>query len=201
MRASGPPAVPAAVGSLRGRLDPGQVLASRYRIVELVGTGGMGAVYHAEDLTLGQPVALKLLPAEVSANPDMLERFRREVRLARQITHPNVCRVYDIGESDGIHFLSMEFIRGEDLRGLLRRIGRLPPDKAVEIAGHLASGLAAAHRKGILHRDLKPANVMIDELGQGRIMDFGLAAAVGEVESRDIRSGTPAYMAPEQWAG
>ena len=113
--------------------------------------------------------------------------------------HPN--RVYGIGESDGLHFLSMEFIRGEDLRGLLQRIGHLPLDKGVEIAAQLASGLAAAHRKGILHRDLKPANVMIDAHGQGRIMDFGLAAAVGEVESRDIRSGTPAYMAPEQWAG
>ena len=110
-------------------------------------------------------------------------------------------RVYDIGEAEGFQFLSMEYIQGEDLRSLLRRIGRLPADKAVEIAAQLASGLAAAHDKGVLHRDLKPANIMIDERGRARITDFGLAAAAGTVESRDIRSGTPAYMAPEQWAG
>jgi hypothetical protein len=196
-----PPPVAPRLDPTPGRFGPGYVLAGRYRIVELVGKGGMGEVYHADDLTLGQPVALKLLPSEVSANPDMLKRFRGEVRVAREITHPNVCRVYDIGESGRLTFLSMEFIRGEDLQGLLRRIGRLPPDKAVEIAGQLASGLAAAHQKGVLHRDLKPANVMIDEQGQARIMDFGLAAAVGQVDTRDIRSGTPAYMAPEQRAG
>lgn len=161
----------------------------------------MGEVYHADDLTLDQSVALKFLPEELSRNPKALARFRSEVRIARQISHPNLCRVYDIGEAEGFQFLSMEYIQGEDLRSLLRRIGRLPEDKAVEIAAQLASGLAAAHDKGVLYRDLKPANIMIDERGQARITDFGLAAAAGTVESRDIRSGTPAYMAPEQWAG
>ena len=161
----------------------------------------MGEVYRADDLTLDQAVALKFLPEELSRNPQALQRFRSEVRIARQISHPNLCRVYDIGEAEGFQFLSMEYIQGEDLRSLLRRIGRLPADKAVEIAAQLASGLAAAHDKGVLHRDLKPANIMIDERGQARITDFGLAAAAGTVESRDIRSGTPAYMAPEQWAG
>ena len=161
----------------------------------------MGEVYHAEDLTLDQPVALKFLPQELSRDEERLRRFRREVKIARQISHPNVCRVHDIGQADGLTFLSMEYIHGEDLRSLLRRIGRLPAEKAVEIASELASGLAADHDRGILHRDLKPANVMIDERGQARITDFGLAAAAGGVESQDIRSGTPAYMAPEQWAG
>jgi len=176
-------------------------LASRYRIIERVGQGGMGEVYHADDLTLDQAVALKFLPEELSRTPKALARLRSEVRMARQISHPNLCRVYDIGEAEGFQFLSMEYIQGEDLRSLLRRIGRLPEDKAVEIAAQLASGLAAAHDEGVLHRDLKPANVMIDERGQARITDFGLAAAAGTVESQDIRSGTPAYMAPEQWAG
>jgi serine/threonine-protein kinase len=198
---SGRSASPRAVDLPYGRFSPGAILASRYRIIERVGQGGMGDVYRADDLTLDQSVALKFLPEELSQNPGALGRFRGEVRLARQISHPNLCRVYDIGEADGLHFLSMEYIRGEDLRSLLRRIGRLPADKAVEVAAQIASGLAAAHDRGVLHRDLKPANVMIDERGQARITDFGLAAAAGTVESRDIRSGTPGYMAPEQWAG
>lgn len=184
-----------------GRFSPGEVLAGRYRIVERVGKGGMGEVYHADDLTLDHPVALKFLPEAFSRNQERLKRFRHEVRIARQISHPHVCRVYDIGEVNGLHFLSMEYIRGEDLGSLLRRIGRLPPDKAVEIGRQLASGLAAAHDKGVLHRDLKPSNVMIDEKGQARITDFGLAAAAGSIEPGDVRSGTPGFMAPEQLAG
>ncbi|HEY7698645.1 MAG TPA: serine/threonine-protein kinase, partial [Vicinamibacteria bacterium] len=174
---SRPSAAPRAVDLPYGRFSPGTILASRYRIIERVGQGGMGEVYRADDLTLDQPVALKFLPEELSRNTGALGRFRGEVRIARQISHPNLCRVYDIGEADGLHFLSMEYIRGEDLRSLLRRIGRLPADKAVEVAAQIASGLAAAHDRGVLHRDLKPANVMIDERGQARITDFGLAAA------------------------
>ena len=184
-----------------GRFSPGTILASRYRIIERVGQGGMGEVYHADDLTLDQPVALKFLPEELSRNPRALQKFRDEVRIARQISHPNVCRVYDIIDASGFQFLSMEYIKGEDLRSLLRRIGRLPADKAVEVANQLASGLAAAHDQGVLHRDLKPANVMIDDRGRAQITDFGLAAAAGTVDSGDIRSGTPAYMAPERRAG
>ena len=155
----------------------------------------MGEVYRADDLTLEQPVALKFLPEGLASSPERLKQFRREVRIARQIAHPNVCRVYDIGEADGLVFLSMEYIHGEDLGSLLRRIGRLPPDKAIQIARQLASGLAAAHGRGVLHRDLKPANVMLDDRGQARITDFGLAAAAGAIEKHDIRSGTPAFMA------
>lgn len=183
------------------RFATGDVLAGRYRIVDRIGEGGMDEVYRADDLTLEQPVALKFLPEGLASSPERLKRFRSEVRIARQIAHPNLCRVYDIGEADGLVFLTMEYIHGEDLGSLLRRIGRLPPDKATQIARQLASGLAAAHDRGVLHRDLKPANVMLDERGQARITDFGLAAAAGAIAKHDIRSGTPAFMAPEQWAG
>ncbi|HET6373119.1 MAG TPA: serine/threonine-protein kinase [Candidatus Polarisedimenticolia bacterium] len=177
------------------------MLAARYRVVGLLGRGGMGEVYRADDLTLGQPVALKFLPMELAADPDRLERFLGEVRVARQVSHPNVCRTYDIGEADGERFLSMEYVDGEDLATLLRRIGRLPGDKVVEIARQLCAGLAAAHDKGVLHRDLKLANVMIDGRGKVRVTDFGLASIAGEASGGEIRAGTPAYMAPEQHAG
>jgi serine/threonine-protein kinase len=195
------PGPDAALAPGEGRYGPGDILAKRYRIVERVGEGGMGEVYHADDLVLDQPVALKLLPERLSRDPERLKGLKREVRITRQISHPNVCRVYDITETDAISFLSMEYIRGEDLRSLLQRIGRLPADKATQIARQLASGLAAAHEKGVLHRDLKPGNVMLDERGHARIMDFGLAAVAGTIEPGEIRSGTPAYMAPEQRAG
>ena len=162
---------------------------------------GMGEVYRADDLKLGQSVALKFLPAVVERDPERLQRFLNEVKLARQISHPNVCRVYDVGEIDGQHYLSMEYVDGEDLAILLRRIGRLPGDKAIQIARQLCAGLAAAHDKGVLHRDLKPANVMLDGEGRVRITDFGLAAIVGQVTGADVHAGTPGYMAPEQLAG
>lgn len=179
------------------RFIPGEVLAGRYRVVECVGRGGMGEVYRAVDLKLGQPVALKFLNAELSREPRRLEGFLAEVRLARQVTHPNVGRVHDVGELDGLHFLSMEFIDGEDLASLLRRIGRLPADKAIEITREICAGLAAIHERGVLHRDLKPANVMIDGRGHARITDFGLAELQSLSTEHDTISGTPAYMAPE----
>ena len=183
-----------------GGFTPGTVLAERYRIIGLLGRGGMGEVYRADDLKLGQPVALKFLPRRFASEKDRLERFYAEVRIARQVSHPNVCRVYDVGEIDGQHYLSMEYVDGEDLASLLKRIGRLPPDKALEIARELCAGLAAAHERGVLHRDLKPANVMLDGRGRARITDFGLAIAASEVVEGEV-SGTPAYMAPEQLAG
>jgi serine/threonine-protein kinase len=181
-----------------GRFAPGILVAERYRIVSLLGRGGMGEVYRADDLTLGQPVALKFLPESI-IDESMLERFRNEVRIARRVSHPNVCRVYDIGEIDNQLFLSMEYVDGEDLSSLLRRIGRLPRDRALEIARKICAGLAAAHDKRVLHRDLKPSNIMVDGRDEVRIMDFGLAGLAHEIE--DVRSGTPAYMAPEQLAG
>ena len=192
------PSTPAR-GGAGGRFAPGDLLAGRYQILGLLGRGGMGEVYRAEDLTLGQPVALKFLPDAVAGDAQRLERFRSEVSVARQVSHPNVCRVYDIGEADGHIFLSMEFIDGEDLASLLRRIGRLAPDKAVEMARQLCAGLAAAHDRGVLHRDLKPANVMIDGRGRVRLADFGLAG-IDDGQAPGL-AGTPAYMAPEQFAG
>jgi serine/threonine-protein kinase len=176
-------------------------LASRYRIVSRLGKGGMGEVFRADDLILGQPVALKFLPESARGNVNLLTRFYDEVRIARQISHKNVCRVYDIGEVDGQPYLSMEYIDGEDLGSLLRRIGRLPADKATEFARKLCAGVAAAHAQGVLHRDLKPANIMIDARGELRVTDFGLAAIAAQLEGAEIRNGTPAYMAPEQLTG
>ena len=144
------------------RFPPGALLASRYRIISRLGKGGMGEVFRADDLILGQSVALKFLPESARNNVNLLTRFYDEVRIARQISHKNVCRVYDIGEVDGQPYLSMEYIDGEDLGSLLRRIGRLPADKATEFARKLCAGVAAAHSQGVLHRDLKPANIMID---------------------------------------
>ncbi|HEY3350933.1 MAG TPA: serine/threonine-protein kinase [Thermoanaerobaculia bacterium] len=181
-------------------LAPGSVFAGRFRIVGLIGRGGMGEVYRADDLKLGHVVALKFLPVRLAPDRSWVERFYAEVRHARQISHPNVCRVYDVGEADGRHFLSMEYIDGEDLASLLTRIGRLPGDKALEIARQLCAGLAAAHERGVLHRDLKPANVMLDGRGRARITDFGLAVALQDAAAREV-SGTPVYMAPEQLAG
>ncbi|MFK7737932.1 MAG: serine/threonine-protein kinase, partial [Pirellulaceae bacterium] len=181
-----------------GRFLPGTQLADRYRIVSMLGRGGMGEVYRADDLRLGQTVALKFLPRELANHAKRLEYFHQEVKLARQISHPNICRVYDIGEVNGQPFLSMEYIDGEDLKTLLQRIGRLPKDKGVQIARQLCSGLAAAHAKGVLHRDLKPANIMVDGQGQVRITDFGLATVSTDGENVIGMSGTPGYMAPDQ---
>jgi serine/threonine-protein kinase len=183
-----------------GRFPAGIVLAGRYRVLGLLGKGGMGEVYKAFDLILNQTVALKFLAAG-SVNEAALVRFRNEVRVARQVSHPNVCRVYDLGMTEGLHFLSMEYIDGEDLASLLRRIGRLPQDKAIEFTRKICAGLGAAHERGVLHRDLKPSNIMIDGRGQVRITDFGLAALAAEIPLSDLRSGTPAYMSPEQKAG
>jgi serine/threonine-protein kinase len=192
---------PAKAGLHDGRFPVGIVLGERYRILGLLGRGGMGEVYRAHDLKLEQQVALKFLPEAAAFNPSLMERFRGEVRIARQISHRNVCRVYDLGDINGAAFISMEYVDGEDLASLLRRIGRLPGDKALEFARRLCAGLAAAHEKGVLHRDLKPANIMIDGRGQLLIMDFGLAAVADAITGPDIRSGTPAYMSPEQKAG
>ncbi len=158
----------------------------------------MGEVYRAEDMKLGNVVALKFLPASLQDDPAALAALHAEVRNAREVSHPNVCRVYDIGEVNGQHFLTMEYIDGEDLASLLRRIGRLPADKALETAHQICAGLAAAHDSGFLHRDLKPANIMLDGRGRVRITDFGLALSRDDAHGRNEIAGTLAYMAPEQ---
>ncbi|HEV8240204.1 MAG TPA: serine/threonine-protein kinase [Thermoanaerobaculia bacterium] len=183
-----------------GRFAPGEMLGGRYRIVELLGQGGMGEVYRAEDLLLGQRVALKFLPAALAGDNERMERLLAEVRLARQVSHPNVCRVYDVGEADGHTFFSMELVEGDDLATLLRQVGRFPAEKGLEIARQLCAGLAAAHDRGVVHRDLKPGNVLVDRNGRVHVADFGLALA-GSATGGEALAGSPGYMAPEQLAG
>ncbi len=184
-----------------GEFVAGTVLASRYRIIGLIGKGGMGEVYKAEDIKLSQMVALKFLPDSYQNDGAALERFHGEVRNARQVSHVNVCRVFDIGEIDGRHFLSMEFVDGDDLSALLTRVGRFTSERAVEIARQLCVGMEAIHKAGILHRDLKPGNIIIDSKGVARITDFGIAGIEAEMKGDNIRAGTPAYMSPEQITG
>ncbi|WP_437620514.1 protein kinase domain-containing protein [Sorangium sp. So ce1151] len=184
---------------------PRQVLAGRYELLGLVGIGGMGSVYRARDLELEELVAVKVLRRELSGAPEVIERFRREVRLARKVTHPNVARVFDIGEHDGDRFLTMEFVDGEALAGLLARERRLSVGRAIDIAESVCTGLGAAHRAGVIHRDLKPDNVLIGRDGRVVLTDFGIARALapdGEA-GKTLGSvlGTPAYMAPEQVQG
>jgi tetratricopeptide (TPR) repeat protein len=173
---------------------PGTVFAGRYRMLRRIGRGGMGDVWEADDLVLETPVALKLIDSTDAA---ARERILREVRLARQITHPAVCRVFDVGDADGVIFFSMELVRGEDLAALLRRVGRLPSEKVVDIARQLCAGLASAHAQGVIHRDLKPANILIDDDGLVRITDFGIAIPRADA-GLHMLTGTPRYMAPEQ---
>lgn len=160
----------------------------------------MGEVYRAEDLKLEQTVALKFLPGSVRHDGAAQARLHREIRTARGIAHPNVCRVFDLGDAGDRVFLSMEYIEGEDLASLLRRIGRTPAEKGLELARQICAGLSAAHDQGVLHRDLKPANIMIDERGRAKIADFGLAHLAVAHDAESALSGTPAYMAPEQIA-
>lgn len=165
----------------------------------------MGRVYRAEDLKLGQTVALKFLPPAMSNDPAWLARFFSEVRTAREVTHANVCRVHDIVEipnpnGHSVHFLTMEYVDGENLSALLKRFGRLPTQKAIEMAAQITAGLAAAHSKGVLHRDLKPANIMVDGRGHAKITDFGLAVVASDGRLNEV-AGTPGYMAPELFTG
>jgi len=173
---------------------PGEMFAERYRMVTRIGRGGMGDVWRADDTVLDTPVALKLIAA---AGPAGRDRFLNEVRLARQITHPAVCRVFDVGESGDLLFYSMEFVAGEDLATLIRRVGRLPSERVTHIARQLCGGLAAAHAQGVLHRDLKPANILVDDAGLVRITDFGIAILRTDAAGHML-TGTPGYMAPEQ---
>jgi len=182
------------------RFLPGSVLAGRYRLVALLGRGGMGEVYRAEDLRLGQSVALKFLPDALARDAASREALYGELRVGRQVAHPNVCRLYDLVEFETHQCLSMEFVEGEDLAKLLTRIGRLPADKVLVLAHDLLAGLAAAHDRGVIHRDLKPGNVMLDQRGRARITDFGIAALVDQAGGEAF-AGTPAYMAPELFNG
>jgi serine/threonine protein kinase/Flp pilus assembly protein TadD len=191
---------PAAVSGSRLEFPTGSTFADRYTIVERIGAGGMGVVYKAIDTMLDDEVALKVIQPTLAEMPGYIKRFRREVRVTRQITHPNICRFHDIGEYQGILYVSMEWIEGETLRELLGKTGMLREGRALEIAEKIALALEAAHDKNIIHRDLKPANVMIDRRGNVLVLDFGLALERGadEITETGVAMGTPAYMSPEQ---
>ena len=190
------PSEPSPTSSETAPFAPGEVFAHRYRMVTRLGQGGMGDVWRADDLVLGVPVALKLMHSPTAEGRLLL---LNEVRLARRITHPAICRVFDIGEQGDQVFMSMELVPGEDLASLIHRVGRLPSERVAEIGAQLCDALAAAHLQGILHRDLKPANILIDENGSVRITDFGIAVKRDQT-GHNTGIGTPGYMAPEQLA-
>ncbi len=181
-------------------LARGTVFAGRYEIIEELGRGGMGAVYRAEDKKISEEIALKLINPQISSDRKIIARFNQELKIARKISHRNVCRMHDLGESGGVHFITMEYVAGEDLKSLIKRIGQLPSAKALFIAGQVAEGLAEAHRLGVVHRDLKPGNIMIDREGNAKIMDFGIARSLRTeaITGTGFIIGTPDYMSPEQ---
>jgi serine/threonine protein kinase len=184
-------------------LAPGTLLAGRYEILQLLGRGGMGAVYKARDKELDRLVAVKLIRPELARSPEMLRRFKQELILARQVTHKNVIRIFDLGQSDGTKFITMDFVEGQDLRALLRERGKLPPPEAAKIMLQICRALEAAHAEHVIHRDLKPQNIMLGENGRVYVMDFGIArsAHVPGMTQTGALMGTPEYMSPEQARG
>ena len=184
-------------------LMPGAVLRQRYEILGVLGEGGMGAVYKASDQELGRIVALKVIRPELASKPDILQRFKQEILLASLVTDRNIIRIYDLGDAEGVKFITMEYVEGEDLRTLLQRRGKLAPAEAVDIMEQVVSGLRAAHGKGIIHRDLKPGNIMRDSEGRVLVMDFGLARSLGGdgLTGTGMMLGTMEYMSPEQAMG
>lgn len=186
-----------------GSLGPGKIIGDRYRILATIGMGGMGTVYKALDLELSVPVALKVVRSEYVGNEKILERFKKEITIARKVTHKNVARIYDFGESEGIKYISMEYIEGEDLSHIIERDGAMPHEKAISIFRQCCLALAEAHSQGVVHRDLKPHNVMLDSKGGVHLMDFGIALSQ---ETRGLTKtgailGTAEYMSPEQAEG
>jgi putative nucleotidyltransferase with HDIG domain len=183
-------------------LTVGSIVASRYEILSILGTGGMGTVYKAQDRVLDERVALKVLKPEYAKNPDMARRFQSEIKLARKVTHKNVCRIHDQGQDGNLRYLSMELVSGTDLRHVLKVQGGLLADGAFEVAVEIASGLQAIHDVGIIHRDLKTLNIMLDSRGVVRLLDFGIAKEGGSIAtSTGFVIGTPEYMSPEQAQG
>jgi serine/threonine protein kinase/tetratricopeptide (TPR) repeat protein len=181
----------------------GTIFSGRYEVIEELGKGGMGRVFRVYDTKIKEEVALKLLRTEISSDARTIERFSSEIRLARKIIHKNVCRMHDLHEEKGVHFITMEYVAGEDLKSFIRRAAPLNSGKAVLIARQVAEGLAEAHKLGVIHRDLKPQNIMIDKDGNARIMDFGIARLAGAkgITAGNVMIGTPGYMSPEQVEG
>ena len=191
--------------SARHSFEPGSSFNTRYRIESLLGQGGMGAVYKAYDTELGRRVALKLMRPELAASSETMQRFKQELLLASKISHNNILRIYDLGDSDGTKFITMAFVEGSDLASLIESTGRLPIDRALNFATQLCAALDAAHREGVVHRDLKPQNILIDQSDRLYVADFGLAKSLEAEASTMTRTGqllgTPRYMSPEQVEG
>ncbi len=184
-------------------LRRGSTFAGRYEVVEELGRGGMGRVYRVTDKKIGEDVALKILNPAVAADKKTIQRFRNELKFARKIAQRNVCRMFDLSDEGGTPFITMEYVPGEDLKGLLKKTGQLTTKKAISIAKQVCEGLAEAHRLKVVHRDLKPQNIMIDKEGNARIMDFGIARSLkmkGITEAGTV-FGTPEYISPEQVEG
>jgi eukaryotic-like serine/threonine-protein kinase len=184
-------------------IEPGSVIGNRFEILQLLGEGGMGAVYKAHDRELERDVALKLIRTELARNPEILQRFKQELILARQVTHRNVIRIFDLGQADGHKYITMEYLEGRDLRVILREKGKLPPEEAAKIILQICRALEAAHAEGVIHRDLKPQNIMLDAGGRAYVMDFGIArsAHLPGMTQTGALVGTPEYMSPEQAKG
>ncbi len=184
-------------------LPTGSTFAGRYQIVEELGHGGMGRVYKVHDTRVGEKIALKLIRPEALLDRNTVERFSNELKLARKIRHKNICQMFDLGEDQGTHYITMEYVRGEDLKQLIRKVGRLSPGQAIGIARQVCEGLGEAHKLGVIHRDLKSQNIMIDEDGNARIMDFGIARSLSAkgITGAGVMIGTPEYMSPEQVDG
>ncbi|HEY2645799.1 MAG TPA: serine/threonine-protein kinase, partial [Candidatus Acidoferrales bacterium] len=184
-------------------VKPGALLGNRYEIIAILGEGGMGAVYKARDRELDRMVALKVIRPELAGRPEILQRFKQELILARKVTHRNVIRIFDLGDANGIKFITMEFIEGRDLKSLLVEKGKLPPEEAADIVQQVCLALEAAHAEGVVHRDLKPQNIMMDKQGRASVMDFGIARSLdmGGMTQTGAMIGTPEYMSPEQVRG
>jgi serine/threonine protein kinase/Flp pilus assembly protein TadD len=185
------------------KLALGSVYAERYEILENLGKGGMGEVYKVRDKKLDEEMALKVLKPEIAANKDMIVRFKNELKLARKIAHRHVCRMYDLNEEEGTPYITMEYVKGEDLKSSIRKKGKLSEKLAVAVARQVCQGLAEAHELGVVHRDLKPQNIMIDESGHAKVMDFGIARSIeaAGMTQTGVMIGTPDYMSPEQAEG
>lgn len=184
-------------------LVTGTTFANRYQVIEELGKGGMGKVYKVFDTKTKDKVALKLIKPEIAQGRETIERFGNELRLARKIAQRNVCRMFDLGEAEGTHFITMEYVPGEDLKTMIRMSGQLGTGTSIHIARQICEGLAEAHSLGVIHRDLKSSNIMIDREGNARIMDFGIARTLKEkgITGAGVVIGTPEYMSPEQVEG
>src|SRR5271165_2023474 len=186
-----------------GALSPGTVVGDRYEILKMLGEGGMGTVYKARDRELDRTVALKVIRPELAGKPEILRRFKQELILARQVTHRNVIRIFDLGVADNLKFITMDFVEGRDLKSVLTEKRKFPASEACDVIRQVCLGLEAAHNEGVVHRDLKPQNIMLDTQGRVYLMDFGLARSmelVGMTRTGALL-GTPAYLSPEQAKG